>query len=455
MLTYKVGTQNISRDNILLDVSAITWNDTSNEITIECINHGLHSGETVLFTRADGSEIGYRREIPVKQVINADSFVISAFAPMFLPISNGEVENLRFLPDVQNKRKYLKLSLAKGERHDILSNRDSVVVKELVYGNYDSYIEGMRRCDGDFVVYEDKFLYQVTAGVEKYIFPTEESEKKNTTADISILPIGDLLAYVTKPVDTPKGRTWEYSDGVLTLHNCFVPSLSNGHDSRTEIYWRVEDPTLAGFIANNASNLTIYTRDERFITPDGEMSENGLSCVFKPGAALYKTSYSLAVSNIVSQDFGINLFQEELLRSEYVEKIIANAKNGIVDYEKQCFTPVYESGNAIYDVNEIIFNLHFREREVHFDEELDACTYGKWKTNNNLYWNNYKYYGEDRLVAVPSDTTPDKADLLGYLGFTDNDIYYTRNRVGKSFLRLLFFDSTDRRSQKLLYTSVL
>ena len=465
MLTYKIGAKNIQRENILLTVESILWNEAADEITIVSKNHGLHNGDIVLFIRSDGSEIGYRQEAPVKEIINENEFKISGFPIQFLSFTEGEVADLRFLPDNQHTRKYLELTLADGEQHDVITNRDNVRVKERVYGNYEEYTVGMKRCDGDYALYEDIFLYQVLAGQDKYIFPAEESEKKNTLVDLYIIPTGALLAYVSNPVDTPRGRTWKYSDGVLVLKNCFIPSRINGRDDRTRIFWEAESVTIASLIAESASILTIYVRDERFIAPNDEVSGNTLFCDFKPGAELYKISYALEVSDIISQDFGINLFQEDILRSEYVEKIVGKAKNTIIDYEKQCFTPVYESNGSIYDINEIIFNLHFREREKWLSDgsvdeyapESDSrtCEYGEWKTNNNLYWNNYKYYGGDRLVPEPSDFTPDTADLLGHLGFTDNDIYYERNRVGKSFLRLLFFDSADRRTQKLLYTSVI
>ena len=465
MLTYKIGTKNIQRENILLTVESILWDEAADEITIVSGNHGLHNGDIVLFVRSDGSEIGYRQEVPVKEIIDENIFKISGFPIQFLSFTEGEVADLRFLPDNQYTRKYLELTLADGEQHDVITDRDDVIVKERVYGNYEEYTVGMKRCDGDYALYEDIFLYQVLAGQDKYIFPAEESEKKNTLVDLYIIPTGTLLAYVSNPVNTPRGRTWKYSDGVLVLKNCFIPSRINGHDDRTRIFWEAESTTIASLIAESASILTMYVRDERFIVPNGEVSENALFCDFKPGAELYKISYALEVSDIISQDFGINLFQEELLRNEYVEKIVGKAKNAIIDYEKQCFTPVYESNGSIYDINEIIFNLHFREREKWLSDgivdeyapESDSrtCEYGEWKTNNNLYWNNYKYYGGDRLVPEPADFTPDTADLLGHLGFTDDDIYYERNRVGKSFLRLLFFDSADRRTQKLLYTSVI
>ena len=47
------------------------------------------------------------------------------------------------------------------------------------------------------------------------------------------------------------------------------------------------------------------------------------------------------------------------------------------------------------------------------------------------------------------------SNLLGYLGFTDEDVYNQKNRVKKTFIRLSFYDSENPLTQNLLYYSTI
>lgn len=47
------------------------------------------------------------------------------------------------------------------------------------------------------------------------------------------------------------------------------------------------------------------------------------------------------------------------------------------------------------------------------------------------------------------------SDLVGLLGFTNNDVYYQKSKIGKSFLRFSYYDSIDPQNQTLLATSTV
>lgn len=109
----------------------------------------------------------------------------------------------------------------------------------------------------------------------------------------------------------------------------------------------------------------------------------------------------------------------------------------IIDYEKKCFSPVYKDGDKIKPLYSIRFNLYFRDR---------GDDYQQWASNDGLYWN--KPY-------TASTSTTVNGDYLGKLGFNDNDIYYRKLKVQKSFLRLNFYDSKDPFKQMLLFYSTV
>lgn len=134
-----------------------------------------------------------------------------------------------------------------------------------------------------------------------------------------------------------------------------------------------------------------------------------------------------------------NNFKSEL-NDEFNAQFYFNEKKDelitkIIDYEKKCFTPYnYVNGNLL-PVYDIKFNLFFRNRNNNYTE---------WNTNDELYWN-----------IDYSAKTSYNGDLLGYLGFIDDDVYYRKEKLNKSFLRLSFYDSKDPFTQMLLFYSTI
>lgn len=123
----------------------------------------------------------------------------------------------------------------------------------------------------------------------------------------------------------------------------------------------------------------------------------------------------------------------------------------------------------------ITFCLHFRRRKEITNEDRDMNTkftsgnvyYDTWhidkEEDNTTWWNDYKvdgvyYTGETFDVESFTEFNElygEKSDLIGYLNFTDNDIFYRKKKVSQSFLRLTFYDSADPIEQKLLYYSTI
>ena len=163
----------------------------------------------------------------------------------------------------------------------------------------------------------------------------------------------------------------------------------------------------------------------------------------------YSFQYERPVVNIplpISNAFNTNLQQYELLQEYFVEDEKKKAINNITDLETDVYYPVIKnpSNNGTYqDVYTIKFNLHFRE---HRGE--------KWVADNNAYWNGVE--NENNMLVVNTDITKNNSsDLLTFLDFTDDDVHYQKNKLKKSFLRLLFYDSTNPGDQNLLFYSTI
>ena len=76
-----------------------------------------------------------------------------------------------------------------------------------------------------------------------------------------------------------------------------------------------------------------------------------------------------------------------------------------------------------------------------------------WLAEADTYWNGVKVNGdslelnEDYFVYAKKEQ---QSDLLTYLNFTDKDVRYQKNKLKKSFLRVMFFDSMNPANQNML-----
>jgi len=183
----------------------------------------------------------------------------------------------------------------------------------------------------------------------------------------------------------------------------------------------------------------------------------------------------------LSDDFATGLQQNDLLSSTYLDEVKNSSINKIVDYEKYLFYPAYLNnlgisfrydsfvddkgqlqlanspfnGNLddyVCDVNKIIFNLYLKRRE-----HDDNNNYGSWESSDEYYWNRWDGETKPDGKKIMDDelSTKNNGDLLGCLGFDDDDVLYQKNNLKKSFLRISIYDSPYRQTQKLLYYSTL
>ena len=164
------------------------------------------------------------------------------------------------------------------------------------------------------------------------------------------------------------------------------------------------------------------------------------------GVKTYASKQYMCYKLPIFSDHATNVFQETLIKNEYIDETIKNAIPSINDYEKSIVKPYIQrnGANGVFErANKIIFNLHFRDR-IYDDGNGDYIS-ETWSTDDEKEWNDSK----DGKLKL------DKSDLLYYLGFTEDDIYFQKLCLQKSFLRLSFYDSNDPLNQSLLFYSTI
>ena len=151
-------------------------------------------------------------------------------------------------------------------------------------------------------------------------------------------------------------------------------------------------------------------------------------------------------------------------------------------YTKAVTTYIYKPTEEIIDdsltvATSITMSFHFRERQkISGETEQDILLLRKRNTNltsgnvysdgwyinpdsgDTIWWNGLK----SNSSTFPKDAFENfmeksglTSDLIGYLNFTDNDIFYKKKKVSQSFVRLSFYNSPDPIEQKLLYYSTI
>ena len=175
--------------------------------------------------------------------------------------------------------------------------------------------------------------------------------------------------------------------------------------------------------------------------------------------SLYCSMGYVSVKFPMTMHVGDDAMQDDIVENDFFEHEKSLAINPIIDMEKDVYSPKYIDKNGKYDgsdtvflpISEIRVNLHFRTRD------LDT-----WKVNegfnlvdssgNTDGWFVTDYYP---YKTMDKKKLMDESDLVGLLNFTNDDIYYQKSKVGKTFLRFSYYDSIDPNRQMLLATSTV
>lgn len=160
---------------------------------------------------------------------------------------------------------------------------------------------------------------------------------------------------------------------------------------------------------------------------------------------------------VLEQDYDAKrMYQEYQVNEQFVKKIKNSIIPDFVDLEKIKYAPAISSNNEVFLATGLTFNLHFRSRVMDKKEKYKFDP--TWHLDELMNtWNNNGINSAQvkRKDIYKNQNFVNSSNLIGYLGFTDDDIYNQKNRVKQSFLRLSFYDSPNPLEQNLLYYSTI
>ena len=187
---------------------------------------------------------------------------------------------------------------------------------------------------------------------------------------------------------------------------------------------------------------------------------NGEQILEENNLHFYKELDYLNVPIFATQNEETNINQSDLLEKLFKSTEVNNAINDIVDMDKEVYYPYYSgktNNETTYsEINTITFNLHFRTRDLSIwkiNEDYSKVYDGNDVEDAKIVdtnWNCIDYYDETIWSASCLNS-----DLLYFLNFTDNDVFYQKSNIKMSFIRLLFFDTRYPSTQSLLYQATV
>ena len=224
---------------------------------------------------------------------------------------------------------------------------------------------------------------------------------------------------------------------------------------------------LCQYVVDNTRELKFFTKNTIFGEKDIR-KELAFQVLPKPTSSddyynlfrdltLYCDTTYFNVSIPLTSIQGGNPLQDDLVERDFVERKTEELINPIVDMEKDVYVPKYLS-NGKYTgaktqfkpIDEIRINLHFRTRNEDTWKVNDGYNLVNTKdTLDNWFVTDFYPYNE----IDDKDKLQETSDIMGLLYFTNDDIFYQKQKVGKSFVRLSFYDTPDPNTQSLLCNS--
>lgn len=376
----------------------------------------------------------------------------------------------------------------KGNRYNLIANLcDTVTIGDYEYDL--SYINGNKKGDCLVSINGNDVTMSIVEkdGKPPYVKPYNLIVSANTVNNTTYYKINKYDGVIINGEKYKRYRKYEEGveiencvvtdlndsyyleiDDILGKNNlsckAFLPSFTLSQETETEINSYIISRIMSDDIRIDKCNKIFGVVE---ITPyipfynSNSINENVFSSdyyfnLFSSLKLFCNVGYISIKLPIISKSGG-DPIQSDIVNSKFFDKEREKAINPIIDMEKDIYYPKYiNSDNGVYNgsytdfnpISEIRVNLHFRTRN------LDT-----WKIDESSNWFITDYYPYKDII-LSQDKKELKAlmeasDLVGLLGFTNNDVYYQKSKIGKSFLRFSYYDSIDPQNQTLLATSTV
>ena len=442
----------------LVDSSATAH--TQNVYTVDAFEFN-ESGDTnfVLFNR---TKYKIEDNICDKVVINNNEYPIDYI--------NGKVESADCLVEIGEEKVPMYIS---GITNGVYSGGTLMRYGKIISGASNSAITA---------VYSVRPYSGITVDNKKYVI-VEEATSSRTESGITV----DETRYYAR-LDRNNEYTFVVNEAIGSRVLICSPDINT--TDFTDEFNDYVSRIICKDVVDKQSDMVLYVKNKIFgdkeITQDlaFQMSTQPTSSddyfnLFNNLDVYSKNGYIHIPLSLTNAQGG-DTIQDDVVKHQFFEDVKKRAINPIVDMEKDVYLPKYidsEDGKYIGSdtdfkpIKEIRVNLHFRTRNPlswKVNEGYDDLSTSGW--TDNWFITDYHPYKDilndtKRLIneetlepygandAKALEKLMNTSDLAGLLYFSNDDVYYQKSKIAKSFLRFSFYDSTNPQTQSLLATS--
>ena len=287
-------------------------------------------------------------------------------------------------------------------------------------------------------------------------------------------PDDEEAVYKYASIDIPRKYTFNIIEKIGNSTYICEPDVNI--TEFTDEFNRIITNEICNDVVSNQNSYTLYVENKifgdksitsnlPFLRNNTPTSSDDYYDLFNDLTIFVKNGY-IDIPLSLRMDVANNTIQDDIVTRDFFEAEKEKAINPIVDMEKDVYLPKYMNGaysgasttfKPIYKIN---LNFHFRTRNLDsWKVNDDDATYDISATTDNWFITDFHPYcdilRDNEKREASGQTLMEASDLMGLLYFTNDDIFYQRSKVAKSFARLSFYDSTDPQTQSLLATSCI
>jgi hypothetical protein len=321
--------------------------------------------------------------------------------------------------------------------------------------------------DGIIINGEKYIIYEIETEEDVYTYAAIDLPKKYTFIINS--KIGNST-YVCEPDVNQTEFTDEFNK---TICNEICNEIVNNQ------------PFYSLYVKNKIFGEKEIEKDLPFIKRQKPVSSDDYYDLFNDLVIYIKNGY-IHIPISLKMDVANNTLQDDIVTHDFYEAEKKKAINPIVDMEKDVYVPKFIYGyykdGKIGDINQIYRYSGSDKREyrgsstifkkiyqINLNFHFRTRTLESWKVNDGDYlvdtsgdcdnWFVTDFHPYSDIINDPNlrkasgDTLQRASDLMGLLYFTNDDVFYQRSKIAKSFARLSVYDNIDPQTQSLLSMS--
>lgn len=495
MLKYQINRRQVQSQRQLLDIDMVEMVDFPSETGDKSLMiFYYHTDKGYKFEEGQELEIQVNCETNNNNDLNSTTYTykdtytllkvnqekglftcqVDKYYDLQLDSFNRQSVVLTVIEYVQNSTYPIKGNyyLFNGRYYKCTKTSDTPIDKSIEELKAEGYFEDYNTDEERWYLYFDQpHLFNPPIEERKY---TEGSEELNYNITIFI-----DFSYINDEGSSVNGLVeleCQY-ENPYELSYVFDGSDETINKLRSVVFTNEEQTEDNDLIFGDVNGLKVYRE-----TPYFQKSVNSNFLTNTNNIFIYIEKPLYRISIPLSVNFETNTYQSDILNEQYVEAERNKAINKITDMEKDVYHPViwdsnkkdengYRIGNYVDGINKevekIVFNLHFRQ---HRGDD--------WLVEPDTYWNGCYVDTNDNKVKFIDEITEysgvnyfsykqiengenedirrsKQSDLMTYLGFTNSDIRYQKNKLSRSFIRIMFYDSMNPGNQNLLYYSTI